>query len=296
MNDVNFKSQRKLLLWNYQQGGSSSSTRTRPGASSEVFQFSMPGAATDLAPSANLVAIVANGDFKSPAGVMAISSYGQLRFWPRISESHRCTDAVISLSTDESCSVLCSVQGSGFYVLGTSTGRLILISLQGSHSVLQREIRAPSSVLRAVGSWFGLGGSKTSKTNEIDDEMVGLRITSHSGFALLWLLKTSALNVWLIGSNSTDSIIFNDNIITAFQSHLYEEQDKQLGGRVFLDMEICDFQIHSPISGDLNKYPSLLTLLIGSRPSEDQDSTVTEEALLKEENSQNFIWQTIASI
>jgi hypothetical protein len=279
MSDVNFKSQRKLLLWNYQHGGSTvHGTRTRAGASNEVFQFSMPGAVGEHVPNANLVAMTEPCDSKSTAGIIAISTYGQIRYWPRISESHRSTDASISLSPDETCATLRSIPSHGIFVLGTSNGRLILISLQGSHSVLHREIRASRSVLRTVGSWLGLGASARPAIAEADDQIVGLRTTAHSTSALLWLLRPSGLHVWCIALNGAETLLLDTNLVQSFESALYEEQEQSFGGRVVLDLTICDFQVQFPLDP---LQPGLLTLLIGSIPSDEQDPSTPAHVFAK---------------
>lgn len=274
MSDVNFNVQRKLLVWNYQQGGSASASRIRPGASSEVYQFTMPGAASEQFPTATLVSIVPPSDQKQSYGVIAISSFGQLRYWPRLTEPHRCTDATIPLSGDETCAVLRSVPSSGYYVLGTSTGRLILISLQGTHLVMQREIRASSSVLRTVGSWLGFG-SKPATTEESLDQLVAIRVTAHSGFSLLWVLKANALNVWLLQPGRPESLILNTNLINDFESSLQEVNEQQFGAQLTLDFAVCDFQVQ--LASNASK--GFMTLLIGSWIPADQAEVLSEDIL-----------------
>lgn len=268
MSDVNFTAQRKILVWNYQQGGSTATSRIRPGASSEVFQFTMPGATSEQLPSASLVSITSPSDNKSPHGAVAISAFGQLRYWPRLSEPHRCTDAAITLSGDEVCSSLNHITGTGNYVLATSIGRIILVSFQGTHSVLQRELRAPSSVLSTVGSWLGFG-SKSKETLDSGDQLVGVRITTHQGFALLWVFKASGLNVWLAQPQRPETLVLNTNILQPFEAMLHEEEEAQYGGTLKLDLSIFDFQVQVPSDTDQS---ALITLLVGSSPSMEQNS------------------------
>lgn len=269
MADVSFTAQRKLLVWNYQQGGSTSTSRIRPGASSEVYQFNMPGAVSDRLLGNNLVTIAPPSDQRTSYGVIAISPFGQLRYWSRLSEPHRCTDASIPLSADEVCSTLRSVPGAGYYILGTSTGRLILISLQGTHVVMQREIRASSSVLRTVGSWLGFGSKNTEPVDAVD-QLVGIRVTSHSGFSLLWVLKANALNVWLLQPGRPESLVLNTNLINAFERSLQEANEQQYGTQIPLDFTICDFQVQ--IGSDDSQ--GILVLLVGT---ESRQTDINEE-------------------
>ena len=253
----------------------------RQGASNEVFQFSMPGSASDHSPSAQLVCIVSGASF----GILAVSPYGQIRYWPRISESHRFTDASLPLSGDESCLSLLPVPGSDIYVIGTTHGRLMLVSLQmGAHNVLIREMRVSSSVLRTVGSWLGFGSNKVQSTDN-EDQTVGLRITSHSHGAILWLLKANSLQAWRIAPHQPETLIFDHNIIVQFENALYEAQETQLGGRVTLDFTICDFQVLSPSKPSL---PTLFTILIASQPSEYQESDLLPATLDKRGSQTEF--------
>lgn len=203
-----------------------------------------------------------------------MSSFGQLRYWPRLTEPHRCTDATIPLSGDELCSVLRAVPSAGYYVLGTSTGRLILISLQGTHLVMQREIRASSSVLRTVGSWLGFG-SKPAATEDTADQLVAIRVTAHAGFSLLWVLKANALNVWLLQSGRPESLILNTNLINDFESSLQEVNEQQFGTQLTLDFAVCDFQVQ--LASNATK--GFMTLLIGSWIPADQAEVLSEDIL-----------------
>lgn len=236
----------------------------------------MPGAASEQLPSSSLVSIVAPSDQKQSYGVMAISSYGQLRYWPRLTEPHRCTDATISLSSDETCATLKAVPTAGYYVLATTTGRIVLISLQGSHLVMQREIRASSSVLSTVGSWLGFGSKKNpSAAQDAEDPLVGVRITSHLDYSLLWVLKPNSLVVWLLQSGR-ESLILNTNLMTDFEASLLQECQEQYGVPLALHMTVCDFQVYLPP----NASQGSLLLLVGSSLAEEQQGPgVTDELL-----------------
>jgi nuclear pore complex protein Nup133 len=126
-------------------------------------------------------------------------------------------------------------------------------------------------MFKKVGSWFGFGGA-----NQIvspDQRLVGVRVSPHAdGGAHLWLLKTDSLQIWYFDNQSRESLVFEKNIVAEFESHIYETQEQQYGGRIPLDLTVVDFHIQSADHHN----PGRVCLLIGAVPAETEDENILQ--------------------
>lgn len=207
---------RKLLIWQY-RGPQRSETdsaknpklsRTVPSQLSNCRELTLPHC--DIGHKAKLINVfVPEGS--QTASCLAVSTIGDVRFWPSIAHDGSSIDENGILEGQEFAQLTGLTQNN--YLLVTTTCNLVLLQLQmqgGRQRIVHRTIKMPSSFLGGIGKRFAsiiIGMSNQESENKL------IKISYESISSLEYhvnVLSEHSLQRWLFSPNSNEMFLYEE--------------------------------------------------------------------------------------
>lgn len=206
---------RKLLVWQYKDSKSSSTvsepykaSHTKPrNTTSQCRILTLPHC--DIGHKARLITVFENNPMA--VACLAVSTTGDVRYWPSIAHDGSSIDENGILEGQEFDQLLC-LNDLG-YVLCTTTCNLVLLQLQvqnGRQKIVHRTIRPPTGFFGGFGKKVAsiIIGFQSSQETENKLIKVSCEPINSAEFHIT-ILSDNSLQRWLFSPNSSEQFLYD---------------------------------------------------------------------------------------
>lgn len=219
---------RKLLVWQYKDSkpsstGSDPSKSTKPrNTTSQCRILTLPHC--DIGHKARLITVFENNPMA--VACLAISTTGDVRYWPSIAHDGSSIDENGILEGQEFDQLLC-INHLG-YLLCTTTCNLVLLQLQvqnGRQKIVHRTIKPPSGFFGGFGKKFASIIIGLHSNQETENKLIKISCESiNSAEYHITILSESSLQRWLFSPNSSEQFLYDCPDISKKIRELYRQK------------------------------------------------------------------------
>lgn len=204
---------RKLLVWQYKDtrvgsaNSDSAKTNKRTGTG-QCRLLTLPHC--DIGNKARLITVF-TPENSQMAACLAVSTTGDVRYWPSIAQDGSSIDENGILEGQE-FDQLISINPLG-YLLVTTTCNLVLLQLQvqnGRQKIVHRTIRPPTGFLSGIGKRFSIIIGMNSN-QESENKLIKICYESVNTIEYhISVLSEHSLQRWLFSPNTNETFLFED--------------------------------------------------------------------------------------
>lgn len=223
---------RKLLIWQYknptkyQGSGDSVKSATKPlsrAITSQCRELTLPHC--DIGHKARLITVFVPENSQT-AACLAVSTTGDVRYWPSIAHDGSSIDETGILEGQE-FDQLTDVTPQG-YLLVTTTCNLVLLQLQiqkGRQIIVHRTIKPPSSFFGGFGKKFASIIIGMNSNQDAENKLIKITCEAISSIEYhVSVLSENSLQRWLFSPNTNDTFLYEDQEIARNVRELYRSK------------------------------------------------------------------------
>lgn len=242
---------RKLLIWQYKnqskvtsEAGKLLKTQSGRNIASQCRELTLPHC--DIGHKARLITVFFP-EGSQTASCLAVSTTGDVRFWPSITNATSIEENGILQGQEFDDLISISPQG---YLLVTTTCNLVLLQLQvvnGRQRISHRTIKPPSGFFGGFGKKFASIIIGMNSNQEAENKLIKITCEAISSIEYhVSVLSEHSLQRWLFSPNATETLIYEDHEISKKVRDFYRAKmwtNRSLNEAIdtwMLDMQIVD--------------------------------------------------------